>query len=705
MHRQRRFRIELVVTTIAFGVIACGETTPTMPSTPNSMHLLTVTTAGSGSGTVVGVPGPIDCGATCEASYAVGATIVLTATADGTSRFGGWGGACTGMDTCTVIMDSARQVSASFERTGGGTEHTLTVIKAAGGTVTSAPAGVDCGADCTEDYDDGTTVTLTATADGNYDFTGWSGDCSGTTTTCQVVMSEARTVTPLFTRKMMMGMTFSLTVVNGGNGHVASGQTGIDCGATCTADFDEGELVTLTALPDNGYNFGSWSGACSGRIGVCQVSMTEARTVNVTFVAESNDTHTLTVTNAGDGTVASLPLGIDCGSDCTEDFDDGVVVTLTAVPDANYNFTGWSGDCSGTVSTCRLTMTEALNVTASFVAQTNADFTLTVNTAGNGTVRSLPTGIDCGSDCTEDYEDGTDVTLTAVPDGGNGFSGWTGDCTGPSLLCVVTMAAARNVTATFSEDPIPVRGLTVTVQGNGTVTSFPSGIDCGSDCTEDYSIGALVTLTATPAAGNDFVTWSGDCAGSLRACVVSMTDVRAVTARFSPSSTPVYRLRLTNPGGGTITSAPAGIDCGSDCFEDFDSGEVVTLTAAPAGSYSFDGWDGDCSGTATTCMVTMDQVRDVEATFSNADGTPPGACDSRPAMQLCVEFIGSSYTTSGVQTACPTPPLNYVAECPTQGLYGRCRLDANNSRERLEFHYQNSPGLMQLCTFAGGTWL
>lgn len=214
-----------------------------------------------------------------------------------------------------VTMDGARQVSASFTA-GSGVTHPLTVSHAAGGAVVSAPAGIDCGADCTEDFAGGATVTLTATAEGDYDFAGWSGDCTGAMTTCQVVMSQARDVTSTFTRKMM-ATTFTLTVVNGGDGHVASGQTGIDCGNTCTADFDEGTLVTLTAVPDAMYNFGSWSGACSGRIGVCQVSMTEARTVNVTFVAESNDTHTLTVTNGGDGTVVSLPLGIDCGADCT----------------------------------------------------------------------------------------------------------------------------------------------------------------------------------------------------------------------------------------------------------------------------------------------------------------------------------------------------------------------------------------------------
>ncbi|CAN5867248.1 hypothetical protein BH18ACT6_BH18ACT6_10000 [soil metagenome] len=48
----------------------------------------------------------------------------------------------------------------------------------------------------------------------------------------------------------------------------------------------------------------------------------------------------------------------------------------------------------------------------------------------------------------------------------------------------------------------------------GTVTSSPTGINCGTDCTEAYSNGTVVTLTATPAAGSTFAGWSGACTGT-----------------------------------------------------------------------------------------------------------------------------------------------------------------------------------------------
>src|SRR5205807_2550331 len=78
--------------------------------------------------------------------------------------------------------------------------------------------------------------------------------------------------------------------------------------------------------------------------------------------------------------------------------------------------------------------------------------TLTVNKAGtgSGTVTASPPGIDCGATCSASYNSGTRVFLTATPDGGSTFTGWTGCDAVSGTSCTVTMSAARSVTATFT---------------------------------------------------------------------------------------------------------------------------------------------------------------------------------------------------------------------------------------------------------------
>ena len=82
--------------------------------------------------------------------------------------------------------------------------------------------------------------------------------------------------------------------------------------------------------------------------------------------------------------------------------------------------------------------------------------TLTVTNAGTGTgtVTSTPAGVSCLGDCTEAYDDGTGVTLTATVSSGSNFVAWGGACTGTST-CVLTMSADRSVTATFNLTPTP----------------------------------------------------------------------------------------------------------------------------------------------------------------------------------------------------------------------------------------------------------
>jgi hypothetical protein len=273
---------------------------------------------------------------------------------------------------------------------------------------------------------------------------------------------------------------------------------------------------------------------------------TTLQNVNVNFTADGDSisrlvtgtgvaigpTLTVSKAGAGSGTVTSSPAGINCGSSCSASYVSGTPVTLTATPATGSTFTGWSGGgCTGT-GTCVVTMSADTTVTAGFVVQPLA---LTVNRSGNGTgtVTSAPTGINCGATCSASYSFGTQVTLTATPAAGSTFTGWSGGCTGTGT-CVVTMNAATTVTANFT---VPTFVLTVTKAGagSGTVASTPAGISCGASCSVSFNINTLVTLTATPAAGSAFASWSGACTGT-GGCTVTMSAARTVTANFGVST-------------------------------------------------------------------------------------------------------------------------------------------------------------------------
>jgi hypothetical protein len=139
------------------------------------------------------------------------------------------------------------------------------------GTVTSSPTGISCGTTCSRSFSGGTAVTLAAVPASGSVFAGWSGGgCTGTGS-CTVQINNNATVNATFNASNAppppSSGTFRLTVTkiqNGGTGNVASSPAGVDCGATCTANFASGTLITLFASPTMG-RFASWTGGpCAG---------------------------------------------------------------------------------------------------------------------------------------------------------------------------------------------------------------------------------------------------------------------------------------------------------------------------------------------------------------------------------------------------------------------------------------------------------
>ena len=207
-------------------------------------------------------------------------------------------------------------------------------------------------------------------------------------------------------------------------------------------------------------------------------------------------------------------------------------------------------------------------------------------------------------------------------------------------------------------------GATLSLQksgtGSGTVVSNPAGIACGNLCSASFAQGKSITLTATPGAGSTFAGWTGgSCAGTNPVCAFNLAGDTTVTARFD-AAIQQYSLTVAKSGAGTgsVSSNPAGIDCGADCSETYNAGQQVTLTAAPSGGSTFAGWSGGaCAGTNPVCQLAMNAGTAVTAAFN-----PQGQADD----QSIVDLANAGQATSAAAYSALEFAVRGVWEASTQ---------------------------------------
>lgn len=247
----------------------------------------------------------------------------------------------------------------------------------------------------------------------------------------------------------------------------------------------------------------------------------------------------VTVTVLGAGHVGGDRRGIDCPSECVATYPTDGALTLVATPDSGAVFRGWQGDCDSD-GPCVLELSVSRAVTAVFVpAGPQQNLQVLMSGAGEGTVRSTPSGLLCtstgsGGTCNVGFPEGSTVQLTASAPSGSVFKEWGGACSGNAPVCSLVMSEAHTVIAHFSR--IAVLTVVRTGGGSGTVSSTPGGITCGSDCDETYGAGTAITLSAMPAAGSRFVQWSGGCSSAVDGCTLTLAADTTVTAEFAPTA-------------------------------------------------------------------------------------------------------------------------------------------------------------------------
>ena len=355
-------------------------------------------------------------------------------------------------------------------------------------------------------------------------FTGWSGDIGDidpTENPIQLSIIESKTVTATFEKKK-----YPLTVNIEGEGEVL--EEIVNAGRT--TDYDSGTTVKLTAQPADEWLFTGWSGDI-GDIdpteNPIQLSIIESKTVTATFEKKK---YPLTVNIEGEGEV--LEEIVNAGR--TTDYDSGTTVKLTAQPEDEWLFTGWSGDIGDidpTENPIQLSIIESKTVTATFEKK---KYPLTVNIEGEGEV--LEEIVNAGR--TTDYDSGTTVKLTAQPEDEWLFTGWSGDIgdidptENPIQLSIIE---SKTVTATFEKKKYP---LTVNIEGEGEV--LEEIVNAGR--TTDYDSGTTVKLTAQPEDEWLFTGWSGDIGDidpTENPIQLSIIESKTVTATFEKKKYPL----------------------------------------------------------------------------------------------------------------------------------------------------------------------
>ncbi|HYX06578.1 MAG TPA: malectin domain-containing carbohydrate-binding protein, partial [Bacteroidales bacterium] len=397
-------------------------------------------------------------------------------------------------------------------------------------------------------YLPGTIVTVTAMGDVGYGFDSWGGDLSGSENSITLTMDSDKTVSATFKKVPTHNL-----IINPNYGSVILDPPG--------GVYNEGKVVTLTPVPEFGYNFGEWSGDLSGSKAPATITMDSDKYVTANFFFAGGGTLESAINcggskyNSADGGVYSADINYVGGSLYTTDaaisgtLDDALYQSERFGSDFSYKIPLENGNYDVTLMFAEIFFDQPGNrifnvsikgtqVLSNFdicakVGKNKADnetFPVTINDGElnivfttikdnakisaikisskfTGETYSLTTnetnGIIDFDPADAPYPAGSNVLLTAIPDAGFKFSEWSGDLTGTENPATIYMDANKNVTATFVE--VPTYNLT-TNTSNGTIMLDPAGAI--------YEEGTVVTIAAIPDKRYQFAGWGDDLSGS-----------------------------------------------------------------------------------------------------------------------------------------------------------------------------------------------
>ncbi len=304
------------------------------------------------------------------------------------------------------------------------------------------------------------------------------------------------------------------------------------------------------------------------------VNVDSDKSVNVSLAKK---TYTLSTNAVGQGSVSKNPD--------KSTYAHGEIVQLTAIPSTGWNFTGWSGDLSGSVNPANITMDSNKTIMATFTIKK-----YTIAASAN----PPPGGSVSGGG---NYTHGDTVNLVATPSEGYEFVNWTENGVQVSANAAYSFMATANRTL-VANFRLKTYTITATAGTGGSIN--PAG-------NVNVTHGLNQSFTITPDTGYDIEDVKVD---GVSVGAVSSYTFNNVTANHTISVTfklKTYTLTTNVVGQGTVTRNPDK--------SKYNHGEVVQLTANPSAGWAFDTWSGDLSGSANPANLTMNGNKTVTADF------------------------------------------------------------------------------------------
>jgi uncharacterized protein YkwD len=507
----------------------------------------------------------------------------------------------------------------------------LTISGAEGGEITTLGEG-------TFTCDEGEVVNLVATPASGYRFVNWTGD------TDTVENIEAASTTITMDGDYSIAANFeailieqcSLTISSGAGGSVTTPGEG-------TLTYDAGTMISLVATPASGYRFVNWTGDV-GTIADVNAAST-AITMNGNYLVTANFER-ITPEQFDLATSSTTGGSVMVPGEGTFTYDAGTTVNLVAAPAAGYQFVNWTGDTKtiGDVNSAStaITMSGDCCIAANFEAIPVVRYNLTITSSSGGLVSNPGLG-------TFSYDAGTVVRLVASPICiyQYQFVNWTGDVGTIADIyaasTTITMNGSYSIRANFVPISSSRYSLGISSSAGGSVTTPGEGIFI-------CSAGAVLSLVATPAAGYQFVNWTGNVGTvanvNAASTTITMSDSYSICANFEAIPAGEYNLTVSSAAGGSVTTP------GEGTFTS-DAGTVVGLTATAAAGYHFVNWTGDvgtiANVNAASTTITMNGSYSITAVFAEDSPSPPGiGYTEAQAEQLIIVLVNGQRQQYGL---------------------------------------------------------